>query len=136
MAYYSPYQNGYNHGPVYPPPRQDMAGYAPQSPQQAQQISGGINTLPGYTCRPVASRLEAEAAQVDFFGPGTIMPDLAHGAIYLKRFNPNTGASDFAAFTVQPPAPEPEPVQYATIQDLQKLREELLKGAAGSNDAV
>ena len=80
-----------------------------------------------FVCRPVGSRLEAEAAQVDFFGPGTIMPDLSHGVIYLKRFNQNSGMSDFIVFTAQP-VQESAPVQYATIQDLEKLKQELMGG--------
>ena len=34
---------------------------------------------------------------------GVLLPDLSHGVIYLKRFNPNTGASDFGEFAFVPP---------------------------------
>ena len=105
---FSPYQYGYN--PSYMAQQQ----YTPNVPN--------ANT---FVCRPVTSRLEAEAVQVDFMSAGTVMPDLAHGCVYIKRFNPNTGSSDFLVFTAQQ-VQEPAQVQYATIQDLNALRDELL----------
>lgn len=136
MAFnYNPY-SGYN--PMMPYMPQNNQPIMPaQMPAQASSTAGNINTQPlqqnGFICRPVTSRLEAEAVQVDFLGPGTIMPDLAHGTIYLKRFNSNTGASDFIVFEVQQPAPEPAPVQYATLDDIKSIRTEieaLKKGVA------
>ena len=77
---------------------QNMQGY-----QQNQVYQQGQNYQPsiiqqsnsGYICRPVTGREEAVAMQVDFLGPGTLMPDFPHGIIYFKRFNPNTGALFF-----------------------------------------
>lgn len=82
------YQNYYPYQQInpYAPPMQ--TGY-----QQAPQSS--------FSCKPVTSREEALAMQTDFLAAGTIMPDLSHGVIYLKRFNPNTGASDFIEFACQ-----------------------------------
>ena len=70
-------------------------------PQPMQQNSG-------FTCRPVTCREEAIAAQVDYFSAGLVMPDLPHGVIYVKRFNSNTGASEFGEFKYAPPAPAVE----------------------------
>lgn len=98
--------------------------YAPAPPTQPQTQQNGVNGQPGYLCRPVTSRLEAEAVQVDFLGPGTIMPDLAHGTIYLKRFNPNTGASDFISFVMEQPQ-EMAPVQYAPADAIDGLKSEI-----------
>lgn len=123
---YSPYSFSYNPQASFTP-RPEPQGYAPA--YQPQQMQNGN----GFVCRPVTSRLEAEAVQVDFMGPGTIMPDLGHGVIYLKRFNQNNGASDFIVFSMQP-MQEMAPVQYATIQDLNALRDELMKGKAGEVD--
>lgn len=83
----------------------------------------------GFVCRPVTSREEAVATQVDFFGSGTVMPDLSHGIIYLKRFNQQTGGSDFYEFVYQPHK-EPEQPKYATLDDLEQLRKDVesLKG--------
>lgn len=121
---------GYQYQPAYNPyassmpcpPRPDcgMQGY-PIQPQASQQMQ------PGYACRPVTSREEAVAAQVDFAGPGTIMPDLGHRMIYLKRFNPNTGSSDFLPFVLQTPPPESgrteQPITFASLQDLMDLQD-------------
>lgn len=107
MAYqpYQPY-GGYNYQQgfaPYIPPRFD----APQTPQNApgaSQAAGGVSAPPGsqagFLCRPVTSREEALAVQADYFSPGTLMPDLGHGVVYLKRFNPNTGASDIFEFAL------------------------------------
>ena len=119
-----PYFNPYQFGPqnTQQPRFEQMAPNPPQvqnapAPQMAQQ--GG-----GFITRPVTSREEAVAVQVDFLGPGTLMPDLGHGTIYLKRFNPNTGASDFFTFTLEQPREEPA-VQWATKEDVEALRAEI-----------
>lgn len=124
MAYPYTYPNygGFNTMPTYNP--QNFAPAPVQPPTQPQTVQGGVTAPSGFSCRPVTSRLEAEAVQVDFLGPGTIMPDLGHGVIYLKRFNPNTGASDFVVFAMEQ-MQEAAPVQYATIEDINALREEI-----------
>lgn len=91
--YFGAYPGVYNPGPnvINPPTGQP----------QAQTLVNNQNA--GYVCRPVTSREEAVASQVDFLGPGTIMPDFGHGMIYFKRFNPNSGGAEFFDFSVQPP---------------------------------
>lgn len=85
----------------------------------------------GYACRPVTSREEAVASQVDFLGPGSIMPDFGHGMIYFKRFNPNSGSAEFYDFAIQQApqaAPQPSgPVQqgYDPRGDIEALRGDL-----------
>lgn len=105
-----------NQGTVYQPQN--------QQPMQTQQ--------PGYSVRPVASREEAVAAQTEFLGLGTLMPDLAHGVIYLKRFNQTNGTSELFDFRLSEPEKQP---QYATLADLEVLRNELMaKKAARRKD--
>ena len=114
MAIYGgPYQGQYN----YQQPAQQM-----QPVQQMQQ--------PGYICRPVTGREEALAAQVDFLGPGTVMPDLAHGMIFLKRFNPNTGSSDFLEFVFQQPKQE-QPQGGVSLDDFRALVDRVAKLEGG-----
>lgn len=107
MAYntynYQPYTSGYN--TVNTP-------YQSQQPMQSQQPA----QAGGYICRPVTCREEAVAAQVDYFSAGLVMPDFAHGVIFVKRFNPNTGVSDFGEFKYTPPAPVPESGSIDTSQ--------------------
>lgn len=109
---------------------QNVQGY-----QQNQVYQQGQNYQPsiiqqsnsGYICRPVTGREEAVAMQVDFLGPGTLMPDFPHGIIYFKRFNPNTGAADFAEFRLAPPQPEPKPAQGVTMDDFNALADRVRK---------
>lgn len=124
--YSYPAYGGYSPVQTYMP-RMDVPQYPQQSMQQPIQAAspqGNSQASPpmqiGYQCRPVTSREEAVAVQAEYFGAGTIMPDLGHGMIYLKRFNPNTGASDFFDFSVvQPTAsdsasePPPPPPDYS-----------------------
>lgn len=111
----------------------DYPQYYQQPPQQPQQqFYGGYQrpmqqvqqAPPGYVCKPVTSREEAVATSTDYFSLGVVMPDLEHGMIYLKRFNQQTGSSDF--FEFQRYIPERSaPVEYATKADLDALRAEL-----------
>ena len=100
---------GYNPYQFYPQGQQ-MQYQSPQTyigsqiPQQPQQPSMQTQQN-GYTCRPVTSREEAVAVQTDYFSPGTIMPDLGHGMVYIKRFNQNTGSSDFLSFRYEQDQP-------------------------------
>lgn len=111
----------------------DYPQYYQQSPQQPQQqFYGGYQrpmqqvqqAPPGYVCKPVTSREEAVATSTDYFSLGTIMPDLGHGMIYLKRFNQQNGSSDFLEFQRYIPE-QSAPVEYATKADLDALRAEL-----------
>lgn len=81
----------------------------------------------------------------DPLSAGVILPDLAHGVIYVKRFNPNTGASDFLEFAyVQPVQAVETPVEnseFITRRDFEaalvQLRSELsAKPARGKREAV
>lgn len=92
----------------------------------------------GYRVQPVTCREEALAVQTDFLGPGTILPCLGSGTIYLKRFNPNTGASDLMEFAYVQPQPVQVPVEYAPMSALQQLTqrvEQIEKGVTQSDDA-
>ena len=112
-----------------PPPA--VPAYVPQSAPVPQngQISGN------FAVQPVTSREEALAVIADPVSAGVLLPDLAHGVIYVKRFNPNTGASDFGEFLLAQPrqaAPVEKPVEtseYVTRKDfedaLAQLRAEL-----------
>lgn len=85
MAYGAPYGYG---------------GYTPQyQPQQypQQQVQQPVQS-PQHLVRPVASVEEARAVQTDFTGALTIMPDTAHGAIYTKQLNLQTGCADFTLY--------------------------------------
>lgn len=105
--------------PLYP-------GSVPQRqtwlPQPQMQMQMPMQQPPGFNCRPVTSREEAVATQVDFMSPGTIMPDFAHGVIYFKRFNGNTGASDFLTYALRVDPPAPQQQEWASVQEVGELR--------------
>ena len=92
----------------------------------AYSYQPAVPPQPSFSCRPVTSREEAQAAQIDFFSPGSIMPDLGHGVIYLKRFNQNTGGSDLFTFVLQQEQPKAlEPADE--MKELRKMVEDLRK---------
>ncbi len=97
-------------------------GYSPQQTYFPQQQYTQPQQ-PAFACHPVTSREEAVAAQTDYFSSGLVMPDLARGRIYLKRFNAQTGASDFFEFGIIQPE-EPVKVEYVTKEEFEKFREE------------
>ena len=76
-----------------------MAYGYPQYPQQYSQQNVQMPQYPQHIVRPVASVEEARAVQTDFSGALTSMPDTAHGYIYTKQLNLQTGCADFACRT-------------------------------------
>lgn len=101
-------------------------GYNPQQtyfPQQQYAQQQMQPQQPAFACHPVTSREEAVAAQTDYFSAGLVMPDLGRGMIYLKRFNPQTGASDFYEFKLMMPEETPK-VEYVTREEFEKFRDE------------
>ena len=79
----------------------------------------------------MTSREEAVAAQIDFMGPGTVMPDLGHGVVYLKKFNSQTGSSDLLEFRYAEPAqPRDELGELRNVVAQLQKDVEALKGGA------
>ena len=124
MAYgypgYSPYAPVFNPQGNYTPVQQT-------APQNAQQ---GLSPA----SRAVSSKEEAIGVAADFSGAVMVFPDVAHNRVYVKRWNYQTGAADFFEYV---PAGEERPsVQYATMEDLNALREEFVKSrkAVRKND--
>lgn len=131
---YQPF--GYN--PRFAPQMAAPAFYGNPTPIPAFQPASAPAPQNGQTqgifgVQPVTSREEALAVIADPLSAGVLLPDLSHGVIYLKRFNPNTGASDFGEFVFVPPkpaetAPEEKP-DYLTRKEfedaLAQLRAEL-----------
>lgn len=136
--YYQPMQN-------YQPMNQPMN--PPMGQQSVPQNSQQAATQSNFICRPVASKEEALGVPVDFMGAPMFFPDLAHGVIYMKRFNTNTGAADVFEFhgqqaQTQAPASSFAPLDEfnamkQTIAQLQAEIDQLKKpaGRAKKNDA-
>lgn len=115
MAY--PYNMNYGYNP--------QQTFMPQS-QPMPQMQG----QPGYTAQPVTGREEAMAVRADYFNGGVVMPDLAHDTIYLKRFNPNTGASDFFEFRLFHGEQE-QSARYVTVEEFERFQKELSRRLGG-----
>ena len=131
------YQQGVS---PYMPPRFDT----PQAPLHGPvvtQTPAGVSVPPalqtGFLCRPVTSREEALAVQADYFSPGTLMPDLGHGVVYMKRFNSNTGASDMFEFAlVQNASAEQVSAAETSTQEIFESINSQLSGLIERMDAL
>lgn len=105
----------------------------PAYPAQFQQGQGGQPNQPGIIVRPVASYDEAKAVPTDFSGALTVMPDWGHGYIYVKALGDNgipvLGIfHDINAAKNSTPLPAAEfvpAVEYAPLEELEQLREEV-----------
>lgn len=125
---YGGFTQGYMGGQQYaqgmqtPPPQTQQPQMPPVSqPRQTQQQMA-------YNCIPVTSREEAMAIRAELLSMGTIMPDLAHGCIYLKRLNPNTGTSEFFDFLYSPPQqPQQDMIKQQNPSDEYVIREDFDK---------
>lgn len=101
-------------------PAEMVSGYSPmQNVAQAQPVGQGQ----GFVCRPVTSKAEAVAAQIPFDGSTSYFVDTSSGNIYAKTFNFQDGTAPIVTYVRE----TEQRVQYATMEDLNALREELLK---------
>lgn len=110
-----------------------MPQMAPQMPVQPPTgASGGSQGLSSAS-RMVSNKEEANAVPADFTGSLMVFPDVRNNRVYIKRWNFQTGAADFVEFApvIQEQAKETPEVRYATIDDLNALRDELM--AKGGN---
>lgn len=118
------------------PSTQPMMGQMPQQMMPAQQMQQVVLSP---MSRPVSGKEEAMAAAADFSGAMMLFPDIAHGRVYLKRWNMQTGAADFLEFA---PVIEQKavPTEFVSVQafqaELDKLRAEIneMKGAKIENE--
>lgn len=126
--------------PPYNPYQQMMSGAQQMMPQMPQQMmpapqmqQGGLSPM----SRPVSGKEEAMAAAADFSGAMMLFPDIAHGRVYLKRWNMQTGAADFLEFApvIEQKAVPTEFVSVQTFQtELDRIRAEIagLKGVTAN----
>lgn len=132
MANFPPY-NPYQQQSVMPA-MQPMMGQMPQQMVPAPQMQqGGLSPM----SRPVSGKEEAMAAAADFSGAMMLFPDIAHGRVYLKRWNMQTGAADFLEFApvIEQKAVPTEFVSVQTFQaELDRIRSEIasLKGVTAN----
>ena len=142
MSYptYMPYSYPGAFGPQSRPApfSQPYAYPSPPPPTQSTPAPVSAPAAAAFAVQPVGSLEEARAVIADPFSAGVLLPDLSHGVIYLKRVNPQTGASDFTEFRAGSAEAAPEfvtlPIFNSTVE---KLREEIAatkKGKAVKRD--
>lgn len=120
--YYSPYPGAQM--PVQQRPMEMGQGYPQQQNFAQAQAVGQTQGISPYS-RPVSSKEEAMAVGADFSGAPMIFPDMAHNAVYVKRWDFQTGSAVFVECTPKDAAPDmPVPV-YATQGDFKELEERL-----------
>lgn len=117
--------------PTYQPQPQQYGGYY-QQPQQMPQMQPQ-QMQEAFACRPVTSREEAVASPADFLRP-LVMPDLAHGMVYIKRFNPSTGASDFMDFARCDGGNAAHAPDYVTRQEFDRFCADLMRRITRGGD--
>ena len=120
--YYTPYPG------VQMPVQQRTAemaqGYSQQQNFTQTQAVGQAQGISVYS-RPVSSKEEAMAVGADFSGAPMIFPDMAHNAVYVKRWDFQTGSAAFIEFVPKDAVPETPAAVYATQGDFKEFAENL-----------
>lgn len=129
----------YGYAPAFAPQGRPVGFAAPGwygGPQMPANAPGApaAAPAPAYAVQPVTRKEEALAVIADPMSAGVLMPDLDHGRIYVKRFNPNTGTSDFAEFSLAAPQAAQESaeqkMEYVTMDEFKRVVEPLAKAVA------
>lgn len=121
-----PYYNPYLAQQMAPQPRPVEMGqnYAPQqNVAPVQSVGQGQGISPA--SRPVSSKEEAMAVGADFSGAPMIFPDMAHNAVYVKRWDYQSGSAVFVEYVPKDSVPEAPAAVYATQGDFKELAEKM-----------
>ena len=111
-----------------------MANFPPYMPPQQQMYPNYMQPqMDAFISRLVASREEAVATPTDFSRP-IVMLDFGHGAIYVKRFNPNTGSGELLDFKYISPAEAAPTQEYVTKQEFDTFCANLMRRIAGGKE--
>ena len=109
-----------------------MANFPPYMPPQQQMYPNYMQPqMDAFISRQVASREEAVAMPTDFTRP-IVMLDFGHGAIYVKRFNHNTGSGELLDFKYISPAEAAPTQEYVTKQEFDKFCSDLMRRIVGA----
>ena len=84
-------------------------------------------------CRPVSSKEEAMACQIDLDGSLWVFADIGNGKMYTKQINTD-GTAIFKSFVeVQEPSPIQTETQYVTKDQFNKVINTLAAAIHGTN---
>lgn len=114
---YNPYlaQQWYGQTPVQPGIQQAQMPVQPAPVQQAPVQQ----SVPAYAMRAVSDVSEMYGMQVDFNGTPIFGWDMAHGVIYRRQFNLNTGKADLAVYRLENAKPEQQ--EYVTVSQFNRF---------------
>lgn len=76
-------------------------------------------------CRPVSSKDEAKAYQIDLDGSLWVFTDLANGKIYTKQIN-NNGTATFQTYLLTQDQPYDSSGDYVTREEFNKVIQALM----------
>lgn len=83
-------------------------------------------------CRPVASKEEARAAQIDLDGSLWVFTDVANGKIYTKQINTN-GTATFKTYIFTADEDPYDTSEYVTKQEFNKVIQDLMAAVQSMN---
>lgn len=76
-------------------------------------------------CRPVVSKEEARASQIDLDGSLWVFTDVGNGKIYTKQIN-NDGTATFKTYALTEDEPQYESGEYVTKDEFNKVIQALM----------
>ncbi len=136
---YTPNYLGQVSGPAFQRPAYpaQMSSYNQFATPQINEYQPALTATPsGIQARFVSGREEAVAANVIPDGSIFIFADRAHGTLYTKQIDPQTGVADFKTYREVPSQPatqEPAP-QYVTVDMLEAFRTEMERRLEANHD--
>lgn len=109
--------------------------YLPAGQAYPQQVMQPVQQpMPSPVVRPVTSLEEARAVQTDFSGAMILMPDTAHGFIYTKQINWQTGSAEIVVYRRADPQDTPIYVKKADFDELARRFNALCDQLGGASN--
>lgn len=114
-------QMGYNQQqPIQYPYNNNLINTQPYNNYMGQNNTGTINNNQYLKCRPVSSREEAVAFQIDLDGSLWVFPNVGNGKIYTKQIN-NDGTATFNTYSFVQEQNPYSPTNYVTKDEFNKV---------------
>ena len=90
------------------------------------------NAIQFLKCRPVSSREQARAAQIDLDGSLWVFTDVANGKIYTKQINTD-GTATFKTYTFTTDEDPYDNSEYVTKKEFNKVIQDLMAAVQSMN---
>lgn len=130
----NPYINQYGGVPLSNPMYGNSYGMNQFQLNQQQSQTSNNNSNQYLKCRPVSSREEAKAAQIDLDGSLWVFTDVGNERIYTKQINPNGTASFMTYQKVEDEIPQYlASNEYVTKEEFNKVIQALMAAMQPAN---